>query len=172
MEKSRVEIQSKVDRQATSLLDITFWSNVVVTAALVVINIVNIQREATGGEELIQIASPGLVIIVSAALGVWMITRAVSALVTKKRLKSVSIAVTESGVTGVSMPEPMTKKKPERFSIDFTDIREAGTVEIAITKKTNVPALKIGGAEEAYTIPAPERMKEILNIILERMPKD
>jgi len=165
-------IKSKVDRQATSLLDITFWSNIVVIAVVIVINIVNIQRESAGGERLVTVASPELVMIVSAALCVWMVARAASAVITKKRLKGVFVAVTERGVEGVSMPEPMTNKKAKRFSIGFDEICEARTVEVAITKKHDVPSLKIGGADEAYTVPAPERLRDILNMILERMPQD
>lgn len=165
-------IKSHVDRQATSLLDITFWSNIVVIVVVIVINIVNIYREGIGGERLIAIASPMFVVIVSVALCVWMAVSAVSAAVTKKRLKRVYVAVTQSGIEGVSMPEPMTNKKPKRFSVEFGDLREARTVEVSITKKNVVPSLKIGNAVTSYTVPAPERLREILTLLLEHMPKD
>lgn len=166
------QIKSKVDRQATSLLDITFWSNLVVIAVVVAINIVNIIREGTGGRLLISFASPEFVMIASAILCVWMLVRAISALITKKRLKSVFIGVTDQGIEGVSLPEPMKKTKGRLFSIPFDQICEATIVEIAITKKNVVPSLKIGTTRESYTIPAPERMRFILDMILEHMPQD
>lgn len=166
------KIKSKVDRQATSLLDITFWSNIVVIAVVVVINIVNVIREDTGGKQLITFASPEFVLLISVVLCIWMLVRAISALVTKSRLKNVFIAISDDGIEGVSMPGPMTNKKAKNFSVAFDQVCEARTVEVAITKKHDVPSLKIGTVEESFIIPAPERLREILNLIIERMPKD
>ncbi len=166
------KIKSRVDRQATSLLDITFWSNIVVIAVVIGINIVNIMREDSGGEQLIAFASPEFVMIISTALCIWMLVRAISALVTKNKLKGVFIAVLDDVIEGVSMPEPMTTKQAKHFSVAFDQVCEARTVEVAITKKHDVPSLKIGTADESFTIPAPEHLREILNLIIERMPKD
>jgi hypothetical protein len=163
------KLKSNVDRQATSLLDITFWSNIVVIAVVIGINIVNIVREGTGGERVISFASPEFVLILSTALCVWMLARAISALVTKRRLKTVFLAVSDDGIAGVSMPEPMTNKQEKRFSVAFDQVCEVRTVEVAITKKHNVPSLKIGTADEWFIIPVPERLQEIVAMLSEML---
>jgi len=163
-------IQSRVSKQATSLLDITFWSNLVVIALIVVINVINLLRASAQQGNLIEIASPEFVVVVSVILCVWMGVRALSAIFTKRRLGSVYISLTETGVEGVSMPEPMSGRKGESFSLAYREITEVHRVEVPITRRNPVPSLRIGNSEESYTIPAPEQMDELIRLISAQMP--
>jgi hypothetical protein len=162
-------IKSRVSRQATSLLDIAFWSNLVVIAIVIVINVINLCRSAAQDERLIAIASPELVVIASALLCVWMAVRAISALLTKRRLRSVYICVTQDGIEGVSMPEPMSGRKGVPFSLPFREITELHKVETPIARRSTVPSLRIGNSEVSYTVPAPEQMEELMVLISDQM---
>lgn len=164
------EIKSRVSKQATSLLDITFWSNLVVILLVVVINAINLIRYNAQEGRLIEIASPEFVVVASVILCAWMAVRAFSAIITKKRLKGVYVSVTETGVEGVSMPEPMTGRKGEPFSLAFHEITDVHRVEVPITKRNPVPSLRVGNGEASYTIPSPEQMDELILLITERMP--
>jgi len=142
----------------------------VVIALVVVINAINLFRSAAQQDDLIEIASPEFVVVVSVILCVWMAVRALSAIFTKRRLKSVYVSLTEDGVEGVSMPEPMSGRKGESFSLAYREITDVHRVEVPITRRNPVPSLRIGNSEEGYTIPAPEQMDELILLISERMP--
>jgi len=161
------KLTATVDRQAMSLLDITFWSNIVVTGVIVAINAVNLLR--TDGKSLISAASPEIVLLASALLCIWMAARAVSAVVTKNRLKEVSVSLGETGVEGVSLKDPMRERRGEYFSIAYADITQVLIVNVAITKKHTVPSLKIDGRDVSYVIPAPENLQLIQNEILGKL---
>ena len=158
-----------VDRQATSLLDITFWSNVVVITLLIAINAVNFQRAATGGETLVKIASPELIAIISGVLAVWMGVGCFTAMRVKARLKKVFLRLSETGVSGVSMPEPMNNKKGTPFEIAYADVTEIRAAEMHITTKSTVSSLRIVCGERQYDVPAPERMQELMELLADRI---
>ncbi len=164
------KITAKVDRQATSLLDFTFWSNIVVLAFITGVNIVNFNRASTEQGALLAAASPNLVLIVSLALILYMGYGCYGALSTKNRLHRVVLAMDDAGVSGVSLPNPTKNEQGEAFSISFDQIYSVSIVDIAITKKHTAPSLKIESVECAYFVPAPEGLKEIVRLIAERMP--
>ena len=163
------KITAKVDRQATVLLDITFWSNAVVLLFIVVINVINLARVNRGQTALLTTASPQLVLIVSLAIVVYLGYNCFSALSTKRRLRIVSVTVDEEGITGLSLPNPTTNEMGELFLVSFSQIETVSIVEIAITKKHMVPSLKIETAERAFYIPAPEGLKELVRKIADQM---
>lgn len=161
----------QADRQTTSLLDIKFWSNLVVIALLVVINAVNFQRAASGGDALVQLASPEIIAIASALLVVWLAVGCFTAMRTKTRLKRVFIRLTETGATGVSMPEPMSNKNGIAFDIAYADITEVRIAEVRITSKNTASSLRIVCSGHEYDIPAPERLQELMETISDEIGK-
>lgn len=163
------KLTASVDRQATMLLDLSFWSSAVVMVLLLAVNAVNMLRAGAGGEPLISLASPDLVLIVSLALCVWLAYSAVGALATRKRLSRVCVSCSEQGVSGVSMPNPSSGDKGEPFSLLYEEIRFVGSVEIPFTKKHQVPSLKLKDDQRSYIVPAPEGLPEIVRLISERM---
>ena len=83
------QIRAKADRQVTSLLDFTFWSDLIVILAIVGINIVNILRANSGQSALVTAAEPELVLIVSFALVLYLGYGCVQALSIKSRMNRV-----------------------------------------------------------------------------------
>ena len=163
------KLTASVDRQATMLLDMTFWSSVVVIVLLLVINAVNLFRANSGGEPLISLAEPDLVLIVSLAICVWMAFGGGGALATKKRLSRVNISCSDLGVSGISMPDPANGDVGEPFSLPYSEIRFVGSVEIPFTKRHQVPSLKLKDDQRCYIVPAPEGLPEIVRLISEHM---
>ena len=160
-----------VDRQATSLLDITFWSNIAVIALLIAINAVNFYRAATGGETLVKIASPELIAIISGILALWMGVSCFTAMRVKTRLKKVFLRLTETGVAGISMPEPMNNKKGRAFEVAYADITEIRTAEMHVTTKSTIASLRIVCGEQEYDVPAPEHLQELMELLADRIGK-
>ncbi|NLI55074.1 MAG: hypothetical protein GX417_12260 [Clostridiales bacterium] len=158
-----------VDRQASSLLDITFWSNIFVILVLVGINAFNIARAGTEQGALITAASPVLVLIASLALAVWMGYACVDAMKTKRWLIKVGITLDESGVSGYALENPSLGKAGEPFSLRYSELRHVGVVEAAITKKHSFPSLKLSTADRSYIIPAPDGLDELIREISDRM---
>ena len=159
----------KADRQTTSLLDFTCWSNVAVILAIVVINIINLSRAKTAQGALVTAAAPELVMIVSFALVLYLGYGCYTALATKRRLSRVFVSLDEAGVSGVALPHPTTGEAGEAFSIPFAEIRSVSIEEIAITRKHMAPSLRLETDERAYHVPAPERLKELVREIADRM---
>ena len=58
-------LRVKADRNATSLLDFMFWSDLIVILVIVGVNIANILRANSGQGALVTAAEPELVLIVS-----------------------------------------------------------------------------------------------------------
>jgi hypothetical protein len=165
------EMNCKVDRQVTSLLDITFWSNIVVIVLLIAINAVNFQRAATGGETLVKIASPELIAIISGILAIWMGVSCFTAMRVKARLKNVFIRLSETGVSGVSMPEPMNNKKGTAFEVAYKDITGIRAAETHVTTKSTISSLRIICGEREYDVPAPEHLQELMELLADRIGK-
>ena len=163
------KITARVDRQATVLLDFMFWSNIFVLLFIVVVNAVNFARVNIGQTALLTTASPSLVLLVSLAIILYLAYNCFSSLAIKKRLNRVSVTVDEAGITGLSLPSPMTNDKGELFLVSFSQIETVSIVEIAITKKHMAPSLKIETAEYAFYIPAPEGLKELVRTIADQM---
>ncbi len=160
----------RVDRQATSLLDMTFWSNLIVILLIIILNIVNLIRSGLSQAAGSTIASPQLVILVSLALIVYMGYVSFNAMMTKKRLKGVVITVDDAGVTGYSMPNPTTNVPGEAFSIGYDQIRSISIEGVSISKKHVALSLKIETEEDVYVVPAPEGLNELAQTIEERFP--
>lgn len=158
-----------VDRQATSLLDITFWSNIAVIALLIAINAVNFYRAATGGVMLVKIASPELIAIISGILAIWMGVSCFTAMRVKARLKKVYLRLTETGVMGISMPEPMNNKKGTAFEIAYADITEIQVAEMHVTAKSTISSLRIVCGKQEYDVPAPEHLQELMELLGDRI---
>jgi hypothetical protein len=165
------QINAVVDRQATSLLDISFWSNIVVITLIAAINAVNLIRAGTGHDPLVGAITPGLVLVVSLALIAWMGIGCIEFKTIKHRLGKVRVMLDDIGISGYTLANPTMREEGERFSISYADVCYAGIVDVPISKKHSVPSLKIATAERAYVIPAPENLREIERIISERMPK-
>ena len=163
------ERTASVDRQATMLLDMTFWSSVVVIILLLIVNTVNMLRARAGGVPLISMASPDLILIASLAICVWLAFGGVRALGTKKRLSRVCVTCSEAGVSGVSMPNPSCGETGEPFSLAYSDIRFVGSVEIPLTKRQQVPSLQLKDDQRCYIVPAPEGLPELVRLIADRM---
>ena len=163
------KITARVDRQATVLLDFMFWSNAFVLLFIAVINAINLTRVNHGQTALLTTASPSLVLLVSLAITLYLAYNCFSSLAIKKRLNRVSVTVDEVGVTGLSLPNPTTSEKGELFLVSFSQIDTVSIVEIAITKKHTAPSLKIETAENAFYIPAPEGLKELVRTIADQM---
>ena len=159
----------KADRQTTSLLDFMFWSNVVVIVAILGLNAINLTRANTPQGALVSVAEPQLVLIVSFALILYLAYGCYTSLATKRRLSQVFVTLNEAGVSGVSLPRPTTSEPAEAFSVTYDSIVSVSIEEIAITKNHVAPALKIETAEKSYLVPAPERLKELVSAIAERM---
>lgn len=163
-------ITVRVDRQALSLLDITKWSNLACALLLAGLNVVGLFR-SSGAEEAAQnpALSPDLLLLLSVFIGGWMILRAVQAVAVKRRLDRVTLTVSDDGVEGVSLPAPTARDGDfpdgEHFSVPFSAIEGASVVEVAITKNHKAPSLRLECGEAVYIVPAPERLKELLELI-------
>ncbi len=167
-------ITVKVDKQAISLLDITKWSNLACILLLAVLNAVNCLRAGSGdGTTLFAGMSRETVLIVSALLGAYMAARCFTAVAVKRRLEQVSFTITETGVEGMSMPEPMRRDRVhpggEPFSVPFEAIQSVRTAEVMITKKHPMPSLAIECENATYVVPAPEQLKELIRQIEGRL---
>lgn len=160
---------ARVDRQATSLLNISVWSNLAIIALLAVVNVVNFLRAGANGEPLIAMASPEIVLIVSLALGIWLVFGCYGTLATKKRLTGVYVSCTENGVEGISMPNPIIRGAGESFSLAYDQIEFVGAVEAPLTKRHKVPSLKLSDGAQTYLVPAPEELDHLIRMISERM---
>lgn len=163
------KLTASVDRQATILLDMSFWSSVVVIVLLMIVNTVNLLRANAGGEPLISLASPDLILIASLAICVWLAFGGVRALATKKRLSRVCVCCSEERVDGISMPNPVNGDEGEPFSLPYRDIRFVGSVDVPLTKRQQVPSLKLKDDQRSYIVPAPEGLPELVRIISDRM---
>jgi hypothetical protein len=163
------QMRVRADRQVTSLLDFTFWSDLVVILVIVGVNIVNILRANGGQGALVTAAEPELVLIVSFALVLYLGYGCVQALSIKSRMNRVFVSLDETGVSGLSLPNPTTGVPGEEFSISYDKITSVSVEEIAITKKHVAPSLKLEADEQSYHVPAPEHLKEIVQQIAERM---
>lgn len=159
----------KADRQVTSLLDFMFWSDLVVILAIVGLNIVNILRANGTQGAMITAAEPELVLIVSFALVLYLGYGCFNALSIKRRLGRVYASLDETGVSGVSLPNPMSGIAGEAFTVFYEKIVSVSIEEVAITKKHVAPSLKLETDEQVYIVPAPERLKEAVQQIAERM---
>ena len=159
----------KADRQATSLLDFMFWSDLVVILVVVGINVANILRANSASGALVTAAEPELVLIVSFALVLYLGYGCIQALAIKNRLKRVFVSLDETGVKGFSLPNPTTGVPGEEFSLPYSAITAVSVEELAITKKHVAPSLKLESSELSYHVPAPEQLKEIVQQIAERM---
>ena len=159
----------KADRQVTSLLDFMFWSDLVVILAIVGLNIVNILRANGTQGAMITAAEPELVLIVSFALVLYLVYGCFNALSIKRRLDRVYVSLDETGVSGVSLPNPMSGIAGEAFTVFYEKIVSVSIEEVAITKKHVAPSLKLETDEQVYIVPAPENQKEIVQQIAERM---
>lgn len=163
------QMRVKADRQVTSLLDFTFWSDLIVILAIVGINIVNILRASSGQSALVTAAEPELVLIVSFALVLYLGYGCVQALSIKSRMNRVFVSLDEAGVSGLSLPNPTNGIPGEAFSVSYSEITSVSVEELSITKKHVAPSLKLEAGEEVYHVPAPEKLKEIVQQIAERM---
>ena len=162
-------LRAKADRQVTSLLDFMFWSDLVVILAIVVLNIVNILRASSGQDAMITAAEPELVLIVSFALVLYLGYGCFNALSIKRRLGRIYVSLDETGISGVSLPNPMSGIAGEAFTVSYEKIVSVSIEEVAITKKHVAPSLRLEADEQVYIVPAPERLKEIVQRIAERM---
>ena len=162
-------LRAKADRQATSLLDFMFWSDLVVILVIVGVNIANILRANSGQGALVTAAEPGLVLIVSFALVLYLGYGCFNALAIKSRLSRVFVSLNESGVSGFSLPNPTTGVPGEAFAVSYDQITSVCVEELAITKKHVAPSLRLETTEQSYHVPAPEHLKEIVQQIAERM---
>lgn len=162
-------ITAKADKQTTSLFDFMFWSDVVVILAIVGLNIVNLSRANTAQGALVSVAEPQLVFIVSLALIMYLCYGCYTALATKKRFGNVFVTLDDAGVSGYSLPHPATGERGEAFTASYDDIVSVSLIEVAVSRKHIAPALKIETEENSFVVPAPERVKELVNQIAERM---
>ena len=162
-------MSAKVDRQATSLLDISFWSDIAIIVLLAVANYVNFIQAASDKGPLFTFSSPEVVLIASAALALWLGYSCIGLLATKSRLGKVQVSLDGEGVSGFALTNPTARENAESFSLPYASIKFVGIVDVAITKKHTVPSLKIATDERGYIIPAPEHLQELLHWIVERM---
>ena len=163
------KITAKVDRQATSLLDITLGSNVIVILIIIGINIVNLVRANSTEGALVNAAPPGLVMIVSLALVLYLAYGCWGAFSTRRRLGKVFVSLDDAGVSGVSLPNPTSAEQAEAFSIPYAQISSVSVDGVALTRKHTVLSLKIESGERAYHVPAPEGLKELVKQIADQM---
>ncbi len=159
----------QVDRQTTSLLDISFWSNIAIIVLLAVVNFVNYARTNVGKEAIVNFASPSFVLILSVALALWLAYGCYTYLMTKKRLLLTSITLAESGVTGMALANPTTNETGINFQLQYSEIKFVGIVDVAITKKHNVLSLKLATEKQEYIIPSPQELQEIVRTISDKM---
>ena len=162
-------LRAKADRQITSLLDFMFWSDLIVILVIVGLNIVNILRAGSTQGAMITAAEPELVLIVSFALVLYLGYGCFNALSIKHRLGLVYLSLDEMGVSGVSLPNPMSGIAGEAFTVSFEKIVSVSIEEVAITTKHVAPSLKLETDEQVYIVPALERLKEAVQQIAERM---
>ena len=164
------KINAVADKQATSLLTISFWSNIAVMALIVTANAVNYIRIGAGRDPLIGMIRPEFLLVISLALIVWMAFGCFEFLAIKKRLGRVRVMLDDIGISGFALANPTTREDGERFSVAYSDVHFAGIVDVPISKKHTAPSLKIATSERAYVVPALENLREIERIISERMP--
>ena len=163
------KMTAKVDRQATSLLDLSLVSNIIVILIIIGINIVNLVRSNTDQGALVNAATPQLVVIVSLALIVYLGYGCYGAFSTRRRLARVFVSLDDAGVSGVSLPNPTMSEQGKEFSIPFSQIQSVSVDGVAITKKHTALSLKIGSDGQGFVVPAPEGLKEIVRLIAEQM---
>ena len=161
----------KADRQTTSLLDISFWSNVAIILLLAVANYVNYAQVSRGNGPLLTFAAPELVLIASLALALWLAFGCFRLLATMQRLRTVALTLDKKGVSGIAMEHPAESGAGEKFSVSYSKICYVGVVDVAITKKHTAPSLKIATDERAYVVPAPEKLQELIRRISEQIPE-
>lgn len=163
------KITKGVDRQAAGLLSFMAWSNVAVIIAVIILNVVNMLRITSGEDALISVLDPQLFMIVSLALMLYLAYGCYQALSIGRRLSRVFVSLDEDGISGASLPQPVKNDMEARFSLPYDAIQSVSIVEVAITKKHTAPSLKLESAEQVYIVPAPEGLKELVNLIAERM---
>ncbi len=161
----------KADRQTTSLLDFSFWSNVAIILLLVVANFANYAQVSAGKGPIFTFAAPELVMIASLALVLWLGYACIGLTATKRRLRLVRVTLDDTGVSGYALEHPSTPETGEDFFLAYQQIRYVGVVDVAITKKHNAPSLKIATDERGYVVPAPEQLLELVKRIAEKMPE-
>ena len=165
-------ISVKVDRQATSLIDISFWSNLAIVLLLAVANFVNFTQAATAKGPLFTFAAPELILIASAALALWLAYNCAGLLAAKARLSKVRVALDENGVSGYALENPTLPQTGEPFSVSYESIRYVGVIDVPITKKHSAASLKVATDERGYVVPAPQNLQELVRRIADRMPAE
>lgn len=163
------KMTAKVDRQTTSLLDFTFWSNVVVILLVVVINTINFIRISKGLTAFVTAAAPEMLLMISFALALYLGYGCLTALAIKKRLRAVYITLDDAGVSGLSLSNPTSNAAGEPFALSYGEICSISVVDIPVTKKHVAPSLKMETAEHAFIVPAPEKLKELVQLIADHM---
>jgi len=81
----------------------------------------------------------------------------------------VFVSLDDAGVSGVSLPNPMSSEPGEPFTIPYAQIQSVSVDGVAITKKHTALSLKLESDGKTYMVPAPEGLKEIVRQIAERM---
>ncbi len=115
-----------------------------------------------------KIASPELIAIISAVLAIgW--GQLLTAMRVKARLKNVFIRLSETGISGVSMPEPMNNKKGTAFEVAYKDITGIRATETHVTSKSTVSSLRIICGDREYDVPSPEHMQELMELLADRI---
>ena len=100
----------KVDRRATSLLDFMAWGNVALIIGIITLYWINAKRITNGSGALLSELQPELLMIVSAAMVLYLSFGCFTALATKRRLSCVFVTLDDAGVSGLSLPHPATNE--------------------------------------------------------------
>ena len=164
------QINAGADKQATSLLTISFWSNIAVMALIATAIAVNYIRVGLGRDPLIGMIRPEFVLVIGLALIGWLGFGCFEFLTIKKRLGRVRVMLNDIGISGFALANPTAREDGERFSVAYADVHFAGIIDVPISRKHTAPSLKIATSERAYIVPAPENLREIVRFISERMP--
>ncbi len=145
------------------------WGNVAVIIGIIALYWINAKRSVDGSGALLSELQPELLMIVSAAMVLYLSFGCFTALATKRRLSCVFVTLDDAGISGLSLPHPATNEPGERFSISYDAVRSVSIEDVSITRKHLAPSLKLETEERSYLIPAPENLKVLVEEIAEHM---
>ena len=161
MEETEARIY-RADKQYTSILNISKWSNLACIGVLAAICLVKyFQSGTTAAAEsgnTTGLLSLDTMLLISALLSAYLLYRFFSVRRTLERIQQVYLRIDGDCVAGVSLANPMS---PDRaypngrpFTLQSYEIIDVSVREITYLKQNMAPALTIKTPEDTYVIPA------------------
>ena len=169
------ERRYSVAKEVFTSLQINRWGGIVCCALLVGLSVADLLQGAGGARPQSQSdlrISSELLLIICAVLAVALVWKFFQTTAVIKRLQKVTFALDETGVSGMSFPEPMRKDAQhpngEEFHLPYEQISAVGIVNISATKRITVPALVVQSGEKKYVLPGITELENLKRVILRR----